>query len=375
MSDVDIRLLSRTGTPITALPDANLTAASWVLSESGTASFDIHPLARGADKIEVWKTEVQIWWDGVLRWVGPVTGCTGGPHLLTFNCEEVLSWLKKRIIDRTSLFYGTPADAGSPGNPDANPPIPATPPTAEVLVEQFTIAWNLIAYAQGETVQANRNFRMLAGAYGPSGKGRTAQYRLADHRVIYDLLQDFRNMHQGFEFDVTYAGDGGRFWTPYYPTKGSVKPQFTMMFDQNGDRNIATFDYTEDGLGMSTETYSTGGTVLGQKIEDNYEDEAASAERGVLQTVISDGSSVDHAFLQDKARKNVDSKKAPIKKFTINSARTLNLDLFGKITTGDSIPLRINHGRIQANETRRIAEIAWNPDDTLSLTFVEEDAA
>lgn len=373
MSDVDIRLLDRAGDQIAALPGARLTAAGWVLSETETLSFDIHPLAKGADKIIPWDTEVRcIWNGGDVVVEGPVTGLSGDPTNLSVSCEGVLSWTKKRIVDRMSLIYGDPGDPGDAGNPNANPPIPPTPPVAPVLIEQFTIAWNLISYAQDESVQANRDFRLDAGAYGPSGIGRSANYKRSEHGIIYDLLQDFRTMYQGFEFGVEYDGHS-RLWTPYYPQKGVQRPEFTMVFDQTGARNLSTFTYTEDGLGMSTQDYATGGTVEGQKLENNYEDVEASSRHGVLQTVTSQGSSVDIAWLGGKAHAKVDRLKEPIKSFQINSVTTKDLSMFGILKVGDSVPLRINFGRIQANEMRRVQQIDWAPNDQLTITFVQVD--
>lgn len=371
MSEVVVQLNTRQGTHLTALPAAVMRDATWVLSESGHASFDIDPRADGANKIKLWDTEIEIWWDGVLRFNGPCVSFGGNPQVITVQAEEVLSWMKKRFVDRMSLIYGDPGSPAIPANPTAHPPIAAQAAVPASLIDQFTIAWDLVAYAQDESIQGNRNFRLDAAAFGSSGVGRSANYKRQEHACLYDLLQDFRKFYQGIDFEVIYPGDGHRFFKPWYPMKGVFRPQYKMIYNDTGARNIASFQWQADGLAMVTHDYSTGGTVQGQKIEENYEDVGASSRHGVLQAITSQGSQLDRTWLQAQARGLVDDRKEPIVTFSAVSVTTQDINMFGTLQTGDWIPIQIDWGMIQEDDKRRVQSITWNPNDSLTLQLGE----
>lgn len=351
-TEVEVRLVDRYGTLITYLPSASVDNATWELCAEGDASITVDAFGIGVSKIELWDTEVQIWWNGVLRWWGVPWSCGGNARGgLSFQCKGVISLLYKRFIDRMSLIYG-----------DASVP---------TLVEQFSIGQALVDYAQNESVQGHRDLNIDAAAYAPSGVGRTAQYKLSEHKNILDLLKEFPTMYNGFEWDVDILGSGQRLWHPYYPKKGQLRTEFTMQFDEGGSRNMVGFEYSEDFFGGTTDAMTTGGSVSGIKIEDRYEDLTASADHGVMQNVISVGSTLDHGTLVDRARKEVEINKNPVIMAGIKSARTTDIDMFGNVTTGDWIPIRIDYGRMQVNAKERIQVIKWNSDDTLDLTFSE----
>lgn len=351
MSEVDVQLLTRQGAPITGLPDANVTAAHWVLSESGDSAFTIDPLAPGANQIKLWDTEIQIWWDGKLGWNGIPHNFSGGPRGVTVACEGVLSWLKKRFVDRLTLAYGTPT----------------------ALLDQFVIAWDLVAYAQDESFQGNRNFRLdAASPLGLSGVGRSAVYKRQEHACLYDLLQEFRKFYQGIDFDVRLTGDGHRFFTPYYPRKGVARPEYHMIFRSDGEnRNMASFAWQVDGMSMCTQDYSTGGSVKDQKIEENFEDLDASSRHGLLQAITSQGSQLDRPWLLAQARGEVAKRKEPLNNITVTSVRTPDLTMFGTLDTGDWIPVSVDYGMIQEEDWRRVVGITWNPNDSLTVDLGE----
>lgn len=355
MSEVDVQLLTRLGAPITGLPDADVQSIHWVLSESGDATFTIDPFAPGADQIKQWDTEVQIWLDGDLSWWGIPVSFQGGPTGVTVNCEGIMSWLKKRCVDTTTLMYG-----------DAE---------ANQFIEQFTIGWNLVAFAQSESGQGNRDLNINAAAWANSGVQRSAIYKRSEHKFIYDILQEFRTFYQGFEFEIVTTGDGGRFWTPYYPRKGQARPNFHVIWNQGEQHNLSAFTWQEGGMEMCTQDYNTGGTVQGQRIEEVYEDVEASSRHGVLQAVTSSGSQLDRGWLQAQARGEVDKRKEPITTIGVTSARTDDITMLGVLETGDWIPVTIDCGMIQEDDMRRVTEITWTPNDALTLVFGEVVAA
>lgn len=353
-TELEVRLVERDGTLITNLPHANIERATWELCAEGEAAFSINPFSSGASKIFPWDTEVQLWFNGELLWWGPVWSAGGSPKSeMAWQCKSVISLLYKRFIDVTSLIYGD-----------------ATTDPVETI-EQFTIASNLIDYAQSEDLQPFRDLNIDFASYSPSGVGRTAQYKLEEHKNILDLLKEFPKMFNGFEWDVDVLGSGQRLFHPYYPKKGELRSEFAMEFDESGARNMTDFDYREDFIGGSTDVIATGGSVDGIKIEDRYEDDDASERHGVMQKIVSAGSTLDHTTLQDRARKEVELNKEPIVMAGITSARTPDIDMLGKVTTGDWIPIRIDYGRYQVDALQRIQKIQWNKNDTLSLSFSE----
>lgn len=310
----------------------------------------IDPLAEGATDIHLVKREIQIWRDDRLIHWGVPWNADGSPASLEFQCEGILSLLRKRHVDRMSLDYDS--------------------------LDQLAIAWDLVRYAQDESVQANRNLNISASNFSASGVPRSPRYDRAEHAKILDLLSDFPDMSNGFEYDITFDAAGrNRYWTPYFPRKGSFKPEFHMRYDIDKSRNIADFTYSEDGAILLTHAYVAGGSAGEVKFEQNYENLAASAEYGVMQEVISEGSQMDLDWLHDRAVREVEARKVPAIQTEITSITTEDLEL-GDVVTGDWLPVRINYGRIQASAYYRVKTITWDPDaDRITYGFDGEAIA
>lgn len=344
MTEIALFVTDRNGNRFTSLPQATLEEVTWELTEAGSFAFSIDPLAEGAREIRLIEREVQIWADGqIIHW-GVPWSCDGGSNGLTFQCEGVLSLLTKRYVDRASMDYWS--------------------------VDQFSIAWDLLSYAQSEANQAHRELNISASNFSPSGVPRSPRYNREEHPNILDLLREFTEMSNGFEYDIVLSPDGTkRYWTPYYPRKGSFKPEFHMRHEVDKARNILDFSYVEDGKQILTHAYVTGGSNGDIRFEQNYEDVAASAQFGVMQEVISDGSEKDVGWLLDKAISEVSRRKEPLVQTEITSVTTDNLKL-GDVVTGDWVPVTIDLGRIQASDSYRVKTVQWTPnDETLAFGF------
>lgn len=350
MSEVDLYVCDRHGEWIAPLPEANLSGFEHELNLPGSASFTIDPLSEGAREIEGVAREIQIWVDGSLEWWGVPWGLNGNSQTITVDCEGLLSLFTKRFVDRTSLLYTS--------------------------MDQLSIAWDLLNYAQSEAVEPYRDFFIDAAAFSLSGVVRSREYKREEHKMILDLLNEFdsRTLQNGFDWEIVTMPDGGRFWTPYYPRKGGPKPNAAIEWDFDGTRNLQDFTWKEDFLPLATLAYVTGGsvTVGGTSIkkEGKYEDTSASSYWGQMQTVISEGSQLDQNWLNDRAQREVGTRQVPEVTTEITGALGMELAL-GDVETGDWIPVTIDHGRIQVDAWHRVTKVAWKPNNTIDLTFGE----
>lgn len=352
--EVEIWLVERDGSRIAPLTKSmNFDFFEWELNRAGSASISGSPLARNVSRIEGVRNEIQIWIDGTLYWQGPVWGLTGDPSTISVNCQGIYSLFKKRFIDRTSLVYAS--------------------------IDQFQIAANLITYAQDESVELYRDFLIDFASFTPSGVPRSREYKLDDHACILDLLNEFdgRTLKNGFDWDIDISGGGGsRFWTPYYPKKGSTKTNHTVEFDaEGGQRNISSFTWTEDFEGLGTKVIVTGGSVTTDSVTfrkyATHEVESASEYWGQMQIVTSDGDQLDQDWLEDRAEQEAIRHSTPSLITEITSARMLHRDALGEVWVGDYIPVKIDYGRIQVDALHRVERMRLNGDSTISFGFGE----
>jgi hypothetical protein len=280
---------------------------------------------------------------------GPVVSESGDSNIANFQCEGVATHLNDRRIDDASLYITS--------------------------IEQRTIGYMLIAYAQSEATQANRDFNISYASFTGTTHIRSRDYNREEHPVILDLLKEFPTLQDGFDWDIVIAPDGARVWTPYYPKKGSYKPELAVQYELGGQRGLTDFTYKRDWKRITTEAYGVGGVSDGMtREEQRYEDVAASAEHGVRQRVVSD-SSTDRPWLLDKATKEVNTFKNAVFLPQVKTVR-VPLDYRRLITTGDTIPVSISRGRVQEVGVRRILQKSWSPkEDAVDLTFVDVAAA
>lgn len=357
MSEIELWVTERDGEKIAPLPEANLKEVVWDLNEIGSASFTIDPLSEGAMEIEGIIREIQIWMDGQLRWWGVPWGIEGNSQEITVSCEGLMSLFNKRFVDRMSLIYTS--------------------------IDQVQIFWNLLAYAQSESVEAYRDFNI--SAISPlvlSGVPRSREYKRDEHKCILDAVKEFdrKTLKNGFDWEIVTTPDGGRFWAPYYPMKGQLKANAAVEWESEGARNVADFGWSENFLSVSTLAYATGGSVstgsVSIKMEGKYEDVASSAYWGQMQSVVSEGTQLDVDWLEDRAQQHVETNREPEQTVSITSVVDPEGIQLGDLVLGDWVPVHVDHGRIQVPHTlNRITKIIWKENDSLEFSFGEEIAA
>lgn len=334
------------------IEDATVSSLKFDLYGAGSASISFHPLARNAQYVKLLERELQVWFDDEMIWWGVPLRDGGNLGTVTLECEGVAAHLRDRIVDRMSLLYTD--------------------------IDQLNIAWSLIDYAQDESVQANRDLNITAAAFLPSGKIRSRNYKREEHGIIYDLLDEFPTLNDGFDHEIVCDATGARMWTPYYPRKERVLLNERLVITEDTVRNVADFTWQSDATAVATQAYVTGGSSGDVKFENNYEDEDASARWKVRQRVISEGSQNDVDWLLDRATREVSERKVirptPTIKPQVQQAPA-PADWFWIVRTGDWLPVYMDYGYYQVpNLQYRIGSVEWTPEGT-NLGFVESRAA
>lgn len=344
MTDIDIRSVNREGDLLAFHPKATLDHITWELNRPGEAVFSVPALAPGADQIQLFSTEVQIWIDQSLDWWG-VPWRESGFQNMEFTCEGLLSLIGTRIIDRSSLDY------------------------TSGTTDQLQIGNLLIQKAQDETFSPNMDYGITAAAFSNSGKTRPELYERDEHANILDLLYAFTLLADGYDYEVKGYANGQRNWIPYYPAQGSVRNDIRLRLDQHGAEGIEEVeDYAEDALPIATDVYSTGGSnAAGQKAEAHYVDETAgAANNGHVQKVVSEGSFIDPDWLLARAQEEAAKFSKPVQTYSLGLQRRF----YKNIVLGDSIPVYIDYGRAQVDSVARVQSITWRPSGPLSVSFM-----
>lgn len=325
------------GTARRELPGVTVQEVEWELNGPGGAKIDADPLNADAALIPINESEIQVWFDDDIRHYVVPRSVSGDTSKITFDCEGVLSWFQYAFL---------------------------TAPINTFNEEQFNLAANLVERAQAG---ANSDRRIDVGAYSGSGIFRARPTVADDYPNIYDLLQEFPKLYEGFDFDIELFGDGRREFWPYYP-KGTRRPEYMLQFDSRGRRFVEGIEgFKIDGMNQATDVYNTGGTVTVDepdptpdsqlKIVGHYEDMTVdgSARYGRMTKVISDGQIIDIGWLNDRAHAEEILRGQPIT--TANLVVTENL--LGLIDTGDILPCVVDFGVIQMLGDYRIMNIKW----------------
>jgi hypothetical protein len=339
---VDIMLVDRYGASIGLLESASVEQIQWNLNDKSTAQIQVPTLDPVGVAIELMKTEWQVWINDRLEFWGFAETMSGNTQVLTFNLVDLLGYFTYRFITNTSLTYTS--------------------------IDQVSIAYQLISQMQSGTYQ---DFNIGSASPSLSGHVRSRDYQRVDHKNCLDLLKEFPALDDGFDFSVECVdsfGVPGRFFTTWYPTKGSYKPNYTLEWG----KNIVSLDnWGEDGTKLATLDYATGGSdASGTKVENHYEDTGASAYFGQFQAITANGSEIDPAWLLAKAQQEVANRNKPLLTPSIITVGTTDDELVHNLVCGDTVPVYIKVGRIQlSGEVYRITQKTFKGDNTCTFTM------
>lgn len=324
-----------TGAKTGELRGASLDEATEELNRPQTGSVSINPLSPRASLIELNKTEIQVWIDDVYRYCLIPRDVSGDMKKITFQCEGILSYLGPgQRHQHATLLYTS--------------------------IDQFNIAWNLVSYAQTGT---NKDRRIVSSAFLPSGRIRSREFKREGRKDILSLLTELTTIDEGIDFDIILFGDGRREFTPYYPAKGAFRPNLRL----ETKRNIVGLSYQKLGRGQATRVWATGGSNGDIQFEQNYENVALSAEYGVIEKLVNDGSQQDLNWLLDRATDEVATEGIPVAiPELIVKDQPVKLD--GVLTTGDIVPVVVEHGYIKFNGNFRVVKIRRLKSGRLGIT-------
>lgn len=329
------------GVNVAELVNAEVTEVTWELNDGGSAKF----VMRADDPqvltpiLGVHEGKIVVSDGTTTKWfVGPIQTCDSTPKICTFSMEGLEVYFKDRIVDDATLEYTS--------------------------LDQNTIAINLVNFAQSESTQANRDMNIDIGSFTLSGNTRSRRYERNDHQVIFDLLNEFPELDDGFDWAVEPLPNGLRNFMCYNPKRGVFLSEIAFEWDVNGTRNLKDFKVDESCLNLTTHSYVTGGTNGAVKFEENFEDTAKSALYKVRQRVISEGSQKDVTWLEDKAINEVALRGQPEVVPQIKAIESpTNIVLL--VNPGDTAKVRIVSGRININQTYRFISVSWKPKEDI----------
>jgi hypothetical protein len=363
MPEYELELITRESEPVAPLPSAQLEKVTWTLNAPGSLSFSMQQSDPDVSKPLLLQHEVRCTIEGVDNpWQGPIWQDSQTPRSVTFDAEDIGSYLYGKHIDFSTLIYDDPAGA-----------------------DQFEIGWGLIQYAQGiPLAQAgslsipSKSFNVTAGDLSPSGRRRLRRYLRDEHAEILPLLQEFAGLRNfftgdpdGFDFEFITTRDGQRLWQPYYPKKGSLRMDLTLEYG----RNVTDYTVRGDAKTVTTKTYATGQNNGDVKLEANYEDAAASALYTQMTKFIDYSEEFDPAALQEFARRYTEDFKDPILSPELKTVE-VPITLLGDLQVGDTVPVSISNGRTQVNDIFRVGTITWNiRPNTLDITILPKAEA
>lgn len=332
-------VVDRFGNKIKELPAKGIEEMTWGLNGQHTMRFKVPTWDPRTQAIELVKREIMVLRGGEIIWWGVPWRVNGDHNALSFECEGLMSYFNKRHINHTSLDYTS--------------------------LEQRVIAWNLLSHAQ--TLEFG-DLNITAAPFSGTTRIRSRRYERELHEPIIDLISEFPTLDDGFEYDIRLS-EGLREWTPYYPRQGTVRNNLLLEWG----RNITEFRYNEDAMNLANHVYVTGGASGEVRFEQNYRDDIAAGEYGLMHSVVSDGQQMDIEWLMDRAKEEVAYRKKPT---VLPEVTVVNdpVQIFGVVGPGDIIPVRLQVGRVQFDKPLRVALVRWNPGEYVNLSFIEEDA-
>lgn len=336
MARYELRVVDKAGvgTKLGELEEAVIDSIEWVLNGAGSMGFALPVTHAKAALTKLVKREVQVWRDDVLIWWGVPWQRRLDQNQVSVTCLGLWAYFSKRFLHKT-LEYDD--------------------------VEQQTIAWNLIYYAQ--TAWPGANLNIVSAPFAGSGVTRDYNYRRHEYHNIAQAVHSFTELKNGFDFDIKVFGDGRREWTPYYPRKGVLRPETLAV-----GHNIIEYEITEDAEVMANMVTYSGSGDGPATIAESYLDEGARDEYQLFQDHISDPDITRRAYLLEKAQEHVRLRARPV------AIATATVPYF-PIDTGDKILTRISYGEGLLDRNMRLVSMSLSPsDDRLHLTLNPENA-
>lgn len=330
------------------LPEVKIESVVEELNGAGEATISFDPNSENATEVKLGERELELWEGDDIVYAGVLADLTGNSERLTVKSDGLFDYFRTRFVLDTDLVYTNQ--------------------------EQLSIASALVVYAQSAAQGTNPDLNIDIAGFDASGILRDRTYIADRTHDLLTALAEFATLEEGFDQAIVPQNDGTRLWTPYFPRRGELKDDDPLEYG----REIKDYTYKESYRKRATSITATGGVaeqVDGNRIKQafTYEDTAASAKYGVSIAVLPSGSRSDLEWLEARARSAVSVRRSPVKvpDIIVDNAQ---YPIRGLVGVGDTVPVRIDHGRVQVAGDYRVQRTEWNPDDdTLKLTFLEPD--
>lgn len=347
LDNTEIRIVDKYGAYIDSLPASLLSDVEWKLNDKGETTVDVSTADDTIDSIALGERELQVVFNDAPRadgtpemWWGHFLGEDTEPGKAKFQLDEIQGMLEDRVIETSNL-------------------------DRDAEFEQFDIAWDLITEAQ---FGPNMDLNITRAAVADSGINRVRHYIEDQHPIIYDELMAFTGLQNGFDWWLDYNLTGQKIWTPAYPARGVVWPLETVRFEWG--LNLVGFKRRRDLRRLTTRYWSGGASGGdGTKLEQSYEDIAASVKYGVRARAGSDGvqeSSLD--WLLDQAKKRVNNFKQPLVTLSI-AVYEDPFPVLGVVHPGDWVWVVIDEGSTYIREYFRVLSLKWLAGGGIDIEF------
>lgn len=337
-----ILLVDREGEVIEELENAKLQGVDQVLNSPGGCSFTLDVLdAKAPLLVDPLTYEVQVWRnEQLLDWFVPYRPIPDAQEV-SVECMGLLSYFAYRFADEDLVWNG---------------------------LDQFTIAWNLLEYAQAFHPGADLNISP-SGFIG-SGVLRDRTYPKDEAGNILQLLEAFTALENGFDYSIEVFPDGRREWTPRYPFKGTTHADLTLEWG----RNVRSFALPRDGARQCNYAIAKGAGEGPLKLQQTWFDQASIDASVLMMDVSNDTTVVELPTLLEKAKAQIASRYKAIVLPTVWIGDEVEPTI-GVIKPGDIIPVDIDRGAAQLHGMFRVVSASYDPEkDEQALTLNEVPA-
>lgn len=332
--DLTIRAADRDGNVLSPLPGAKIGALTLALGKPPSLEAEIH-LDHARSFAVTPGAEVHAWREGstvpVFMGVPWIASKPKGSRLLRPTIQGVETYFMRRFIV-ADLDYAA--------------------------VEQHQIGWNLIAHTQAET---GGDLNISAASWTPSGVTRDRSYRTHRIETVYEALDAFRSILNGFDWSIEPTAADAREWTPYYPSRGTSHPEWSCEAGPGTRGNIIDYGYSVSMADVVTRGYVSGQGSGSARLIGSYADPGLGTTRDLVEGHRSGSTSMtEQTTADDYAQAMVEARRDPVvivDEIDVSGPS----DLVENVRPGDTIPVKISDGWIQVDATYRVVAASWPP--------------
>lgn len=324
------------GDPIEEVPAGNL-QISFLLNQPGSCTFTLPLFHAKATPglLAPGQRSILVYREGVLFWGGYLWGIDGTNEGLRVFSEGWLSRLRKRLITEDVTY---------------------------TAIDQLTIAWNLVNYAQTKAAEYALGFQQ--GNTNISNVNRTVSYLANERAIVLDLLVELAGMANGFDFEIT----PDRKFNTYYPYKGlSAGAVFEL------GKNVSSISWQVDASSITNHLTGFGSGSNDDPLLFVIEDIPSQTTYGPLEDIITYTDVVAPAILQALTAGALNVMKVIRDDPQVSVAR--DDPSIASYSVGDIARIVADYGYIQIDTYKRINSLVFQVSNSgqeiTTVTFGE----